>query len=422
MLVIYSLFLVLFLLLSAFFSGSETAFFSLNSLEREKLKSVRGKWKEKIVLLFFQSPDRLLVTVLTGNMFVNVFATDYFTSTITEYVSSQIPFIDSELFSILIMIPLILLFGEMTPKNVAVRHPLAFSRFSIIPLYVFHLLFFPITALLNIIRYKILKRIPVKKKQDEYSKDTLISFAMKVGHKRGFINKYELDVLESYLEFRNKTAHDVMIPRTDISGVDVSTPIETLFNSISKEMENILSESFIYVYKHDYDHLIGYIDTRDLLPIKYGIKQKVPIKTLVKPFYSIPESKNLSDLTRELREQNNEVALVIDEYGGTAGIVTFQNIITDLLDYFFTSEKDVITEISPGHYSLPGTVQTGTLEDFFNVEFNSENRTVSGMIMAHLGEIPASGTKIEVSGILFTVCKAGKTKIIQLQATKENKK
>jgi CBS domain containing-hemolysin-like protein len=242
-----------------------------------------------------------------------------------------------------------------------------------------------------------------------------------VGHERGFINKYELDVMESYLEFRNKTAYDVMIPRTEISGIEVSTTINALFDNISKENSHILSGSFIYVYKHDYDHLVGYIDVRDLLPIKYGIKKKVPLKSLVKPFYSIPDSKNLSDLTRELREQNSEVALVIDEYGGTAGIVTFQNIIADLLDYFYTTGKDVIEEISPGHFSLPGTVETGTLEDFLNVEFGTEKRTVSGMIMEHLGEIPAVGTTVNIAGILFTVCKAGKTRIIQLRATKESK-
>jgi putative hemolysin len=418
MLIIYSLFLVLFLFLSAFFSGSETAFFSLNSLEREKMKPVQGKCKGKIVRLFFTSPDTLLVTILTGNMIVNIFATDFFASTVTGYVVSQLPFIDPEVFSILVMIPLILLFGEMTPKNIAVRHPLAFARLSILPLYFFHLLFLPITGLLNIIRFKILKRIPVKKKQDDHPRDSLISFAMKVGHERGFISKYELDVLESYLEFRNKSACDVMIPRTEISGIEASTPLNVLFDIIAQENSKILSGSFIYVYKQDYDHLTGYIDIRDLLPIKYGIQKSVHVRKLIKPFYKIPDSKNLSDLTRELREKNHEVALVIDEYGGTAGIVTFQNIITDLLDYFYTSAKDMIEEISHGVYSLPGTVETGILEDLFHVHLPTEKRTVSGMIMEHLGEVPARGTQVTIEGILFTVCKPGKTKIIQLHATK----
>ena len=150
--------------------------------------------------------------------------------------------------------------------------------------------------------------------------------------------------------------------------------------------------------------------------MKYGIKEQVCFKNLIKPFYSIPDSKNLSDLMRELREQNIEVALVIDEYGGTAGIVTFQNIITDLLDYFYTSERDAIREISPGRYSLPGTIETGTLQDIFNVQFLTDSRTVSGMIMEYLGEIPASGATIKISGIHFTVIKAGKTKIIELEA------
>lgn len=371
-------------------------------------------------MLLFHSPDMLLVTILTGNMIVNVFATDFFASTITGYVSSKIPFIDSELFSIIVMIPLILIFGEMTPKNIAVRHPLSFSRFSIIPLYMFHILFSPFTVILNTIRLKILKRIPVKKTEDNYPGDSLISFAMKVGHKRGFINKYELDVMESYLDFRKKTAYDVMIPRTDISGIEVSTTIDILFEKISGGNTEVLSGPYIYVFEHDYDHLTGYINSRDLLPIKYGIKKEIPLKDLVKPFYSIPDSKNLSDLAKELCEQDNEVALVIDEYGGTAGIVTFQNIIADLLDYFYTSEKDEIEEISPGHYSMPGTVETATLENLFNVKFASDKRTVSGMIMEYLGEIPATGATINIAGILFTVYKVGKTKIIQLKAEKES--
>ncbi|MBN2442245.1 MAG: HlyC/CorC family transporter [Spirochaetales bacterium] len=418
--IVYSFFLILFLLFSAFFSGSETAFFSLNSLEREKLKSVLGRVQKKFVFDFFRSPDNLLITILTGNMIVNVFATDFFASTVSTYVCERFPFIDPEFFSIIVMIPILLLFGEMTPKNVAVRHPLAFARISILPLRVFSILFLPITRILTIIRTKILTRVPSKKdhEEEENATETLISFAMNVGHRRGLIKKFELDVLESYLEFRNKIASDVMVPRTEIIGIDSSTTIESLFTLITIKKSELVSGTFIYVYKQDYDHLVGYIDTGDLLPVKYGEKKEVLLEHLIKPFYTIPASKNLPDLLREFREHHLDVAQVIDEYGGTAGIVTFQNIVADILDYFYTSEKDTIREIGPGKYVLPGKIDTGTLEDFFNVEFSSERRTVSGMIMEHLGEIPVRGTSITISGIHFTVLKAGKTRILELEAMK----
>jgi putative hemolysin len=407
-LVVSGILLILFLILSAFFSGTETAFFSLNSLEREKLRGIKGKWKKTIIELFFSSPDHILITILTGNMIVNVFATDVFALSLSEAIVERLPFIDSELFSIIVMTFIILIFGEMTPKNIAVRHPLAFANFSLISLSLFHRLFFPLTGILNLIRSKVLVHLPTKNFKDETKKKALIAFAMKVGFQGGFIKKYELDLLESYLDFIDKTAADVMIPRTEVHGVDISTAK--------------LAGSFLYIYTNDFDHPVGYIEIKDLLPYKYNVKnvkKKGLLKSLVRPFYPIPVSKNLHELTRELRHANSAVALVVDEFGGTAGIVTFQTIIQDILDYFYSSEKDSILRIGENRYSIPGSIEIETLEDFFGISFPSESRTVSGMIIEKLGEIPEQGVSLQVSGIHFTVRKAGKNRIVRFEAWQE---
>jgi len=414
----YSFLLILFLFLSAFFSGSETAFFSLNSLEREKLRSVSGKVKKRFIDLFFLSPDRVLITILTGNMIVNVFATDLFTSTISEILGTKISGIDPELVSILFMTPLVLLFGEMIPKNVVVRHPLYFSKLSLIPLYFFNLVFTPITGILNKLRHKLLKRITENNIKDESYNHSLISSAMKVGFKRGIINKYELDLLESYLEFRNKIAEDVMIPRTEILGVEVYKDIDEIFHMIT-ENDRYLKSPYMYVYEKDFDHLLGYIDIKDFLPYKYGLKKKQPLKDHVKPFYSIPKSKKLKDLLVELRKENTEAALAIDEYGGTAGIVTFQIIIQDILDYFYSSEEDSIIKISDNRFSLPATVEIERLEDIFGVTFHTKSRTVSGLIIENLGEIPEKGRVVNISGLRFKVLKVDKTRILHVEVERE---
>jgi putative hemolysin len=420
-LVVSGILLVLFLILSAFFSGTETAFFSLNSLEREKLKGTKGRWGKKIIELFFSSPDRILITILTGNMIVNIFATDVFALSLSQAIVRRFPCIESDLFSIVVMTLIILLFGEMTPKNIAVRHPLAFAHFSLVPLSLFYRFFIPLTVIFNLIRSKVLVCVPTKNLKDETKKKALIGFAMKVGFQGGLIKKYELDLLESYLDFIDKTAIDVMIPRTEIHGVDISTGIEGVLSLISYGAAKPAG-SFLYVYSNDFDHPVGYIEIKDLLPYRYhvkNVKKSGLLKTLVRPFYTIPGSKNLGELTRELRHANSTVALVVDEFGGTAGIVTFQTIVQDILDYFYSSEKDSIVHIGDNRYSIPGSIEIETLEDFFGVSFPSESRTVSGMIINILGEIPEQGVSIQVSAIHFTVRKAGKNRIVRLEAWRE---
>ncbi|MBN1698679.1 MAG: HlyC/CorC family transporter [Spirochaetales bacterium] len=412
--------LVLFMILSSFFSGTETAFFSLNSLEREKLRGIKGKWNKSVIELFFSSPDRILVTILTGNMIVNIFATDIFALSFSEMIVERIPFMDSELFSVVVMTLIILLFGEMTPKNLAIRHPLAFAQSSLIPLSFFTKLFLPLTCIFNFMRSKILMSLPAKNSQDDTKKKALIGFAMKVGFQGGLITKYELDILESYLDFIDKTAADVMIPRTEIRGIDISTEIGHIFSLIS-EGKAKLDGSFLYVYQNDFDHPVGYIEIKDLLPLKYNVypdEGGAVLKSIVRPYYSVPGSKNLGELTRELRHSNSAVALVIDEFGGTSGIVTFKTIVQDLLDYFYSSEKDSILRIGDDLFSIPGSIEIETLENFFGVSFPSESRTISGMIIEKLGEIPEQGVSLDVSGIRFTVRKAGKNRIVRLEAGK----
>jgi len=427
-LIINILFLILFLLFSAFFSGTEAAFFSLNNLEREHLR-IRSKtrWKH-FVEWIFSNTDLLLVTLLTGNTLVNVFATDFFATTVIDKILEilKIPpdqlifsFLTlSEFLSIIIMTMLILIFGEMLPKNIAVRHPLAFSWFSLLPLFLIEKILKPFTLVLNILQTKIVNKLSgrIHTKDNAELNHELLSLTVQIGYKEKILDKFELDLFESYIEFRNKTASEVMIPRTELTGIDISTSIEELFQITAKR--KIDDSYYIYVYNKNFDHLLGYINIRDLLPYKYGLKTGNSITELIKPFYSIPESKKLTTLSKEMRETNQEIAHVIDEYGGTAGIVTFQHLIQDVFEYFYVPDLDEIVFVNDGWYQVPGSVDLYRVEELLHVTFPGEMRTLSGMLIDYLGEIPEAGRNITIGNVEFRINKVLKNKIVLLEMKK----
>lgn len=400
--------LTLLLLCSAFFSGSETAFFSLSRLEQNSLKKRSSYLLKKILARITSAPDALLITILTGNMLVNVFA-----STLAEIMGNRFFRHESELLSIVSMTLIILLFGEMTPKNLAVRHSLAFARFSALPIYCFHILFAPARRVFHGISDWIISLFPGELSQIREKKDTLILSAVQQGFRRGILNSSELSLFESFFSFKEKLASDVMVPRTALKGVNINSTTGNLLQGLTRG-EVPLIGSYIISYDKDMDHLEGYIDMKDLLNFKYGLKEQVGLKEIVKPLYTIPESKDLSELMTEMRNTNTEIAQVVDEYGGTAGIITFQIMVESLLGNFYRNEKESIKEIEPHRYIIPADMEIEALERLFDIELQADVRTVAGLIFLKLGEIPEQDTRIEYGKLEFTILSIARNKILEV--------
>ena len=400
---------VVLLLFSAFFSGTETALFSLNDLERENLKKTPDKKLKRFIRHILSSPNEILITILTGNMFVNLFA-----SSLSEKLGEEIFNFESDIYTIIIMTVILLIIGEMTPKNIAVRHALSYSRRASIPIYYIHKLLTPLRIVLFKIKRMVLSLYPDKQIQDIDRRETIIRSALSFGYKNGILDHFELDLFVSFLDFRKKTAEDVMIPRTDIRGIDMSAGIEQVLTDLT-ELKNEDFNSLVPIYRSDIDHLSGYIDVKDLIPAKLGISRDNSLNQILKPIHPVPHSKNLAELMKEMKTLNIGMSLVVDEYGGTAGIITFKKLVEYLLSHFYTTNQDLVVETQKNRFRAPGNLDLTTINELFKVNVESDSRTIAGMLIEKLGEIPAKGESIKINGFLIVVTKATRNRIVEVE-------
>jgi putative hemolysin len=400
--------LAVLLLLSAYFSGSEAAFFSLSNLEQDSLKRRSGSKLAVILSRIFSSPDGILITILTGNMFVNVFASSF-----AEAIGERIFPFETDLFSIISMTVLLLIFGEMAPKNLAVREAQSFSRFSAVPLYYLYLLFKPLRWFFNLFNRLVNLLLP-ERDTEQQAKHSIIRSAVQIGYKEGILDRSELDLVESFCDFREKQAEEVMTPRTEITGVDVSRRISELIRDTAV-MDESGGAALLPAFDQDLDHLVGYITFRDLLPYKFNFRTDARLSEVLKPSINVPSTKNCAELLVEMRESNSEMAVVIDEYGGTAGVVTFKDLIEQLLGYFYPSGETQILELPEGRFRIAGHLKIEDLSALLEQEIPSDSHTVAGLITDTLEEIPSVGTKLVIGGIEFTVKRISKTRILELE-------
>ena len=399
--------LVLLLGFSAFFSGSETAFFSLNHLEREKLLAGSRGGRRSFISGVLSSPADILITILTGNMVVNLF----FASLMDVFIRGLITQ-NTWLYSILIGTLLVLVFGEMAPKNIAIKRSLPFFAHSTPVLMVIHRGLTPIRFVLTKLEGAIISFVTSKMKTDADAGRDLISSTFRIGLKRGIIHKSELSILESFLDFREKTAAEVMVPRTEMKAIDIATGIDQLLGSLDPGPGGLLP-----VYRDDIDHIVGYINIRDLLPFKFKLETRKTLISLIKPVHAVPESKNLMDLLKEIMESRIDMALVVDEFGGTAGVVTYQTLVEDFL-YFFYHPREDFKRIGENTYIFPGNYDLDRVAEVLGTTLDAESRTISGYIIEILEDIPQKGKELHVDGLLFIVRAVSGRKVLEVEVRK----
>jgi CBS domain containing-hemolysin-like protein len=232
--------------------------------------------------------------------------------------------------------------------------------------------------------------------------------------KEGIIDRLDYSLFDSFFNFNRMTAEDVMLPRVEISGVDVDTPIEEILNHCER-MSRDAAHSLLLVYHETIDHPLGYVEIKDLVPFRFKVSRKT-LAELIRPCHAVPASKKLNELLRELKGKNISMALAVDEYGGTAGLVTFQRLIECILSSFFASQGDSIRSLDRNTYVFPGSIDIKALAESIPLPAKSEVRTAAGLIMEQLGEIPEEGTRIKIGSVVFTVMKMQKNKILTLKA------
>ncbi len=385
------------LLFSAFFSGSETAFFSLNSLEKDALRTrTRGK-RRTVVAVLFRQPDEVLVTILTGNMFVNIFSTS-----ISEALGARFFGESAELISIAAMTLTLLIVGEMTPKNFAIRHSLGFSVFAERILNLIYPVLRPIVVPLGAIRKLVLSAYPENRRADAEARNLAVLSAIRMGFENDTIDQSELALLERFFRFREKTAADVMIPRIDLVSADAASSVDEL---IEKLRDNTIGSDvdLIPLHKSDLDHITGYVRRVDLVSYRVRGETDVRLAKLSRDVYAVPASKPLRELAVEMINSSADLSVVVDEYGGTLGVVSYTAMVDYLFDTFRRPEDRAVRLSSDGIYRFAGSVEIKDVEETLGVEFGCDARTIGGMIVERLGELPAVGDSVECFGYTLTV-------------------
>jgi len=398
---------LVFLILSAFFSGTETALFSLKKADLHRL-SLSVKSSERAIATLMNTPDRILATILIGNLFVNLSLAAIVTNFLLGYFGKYGHFI-----SISVVTPLIIILSEITPKVIAVNTYLNFSRASFPLILFFHKIFYP--ARFIIMKYTdLLTRVfKLNLKHTSLTEDEL-RFVINSGEEKGLIDKRESDIIKNVMRFSEKEASNIMYPRNQATFIQYGSTIE-------QAMELIIDNELVRipVYKEDYDDIAGFIDSRDLMGAHLGYKKIRNINRFIKPIDFFPFSKELTELLEDFLEKKIQIAVIVDEYGGTAGIVTLSSILSSLLGKQFGKwenyKKSGIREIEPNHYLVSGELQLDEFNLFFNEKFISNNSdTIGGYLIEQLNFFPAKGEKIKLSDFEIIIKTVSKRKIITL--------
>jgi CBS domain containing-hemolysin-like protein len=400
-------------ILSAFFSGMEIAFIASNKL-RIELDRKQGVFGSGIVKLFSDNPGQYIATMLIGNNISLVIYGLVFTSLLEPVLK---PVIDSDILILIIntlISTLIILFvAEFFPKTVFVISPNFFLKYLSIPTLFFYFLFYPVSKLTlaasNIFIRLIFRIKPGEKKQENivFTKIDLDHFVSlsKQNEEESEIRQHDFRIFQNALDFSNVKLRECMIPRTEIEAVERSTGIDKLKE---KFIDTRLSR--ILVYQESIDNIIGYFELKDLF------KKPTDIESMLRKLAIVPETMPANKLLRLFVTEKKNIALVVDEFGGTSGMVTIEDVLEEIVGDIEDEHDtyDLIEKIvKPGEYVLSGRIEIDYLNDKYNLKLPEEDdyETLAGMIMYYHGSIPSNNEIIRIGNFTIRIIRATTTKL-----------
>lgn len=415
--IILGLFILLVLLgLSALISGSETAYFSLRPSDLSLLKETTDETSAKILRLR-EMPKILLATILIVNNLVNisiVILSSYLTLALFDFQDNQVA---AFFVQVIAITSLILLIGEIIPKIYANKLPLKIARLMANPLFFFILIFKPLSSLL-VNSISLLDKQLSAKSQSLSMSD--LSAAIEITSDESTPPE-EKKMLKGIASFGEKEVRSVMKSRVDITAVESKASYEKL-------IETILNSGFsrIPIYEESLDKVLGILYIKDLLP--YLNQNDLDWLRLIRPAFFVPEGKKINDLLQEFREKKIHLAIVVDEYGGTAGLLSLEDIIEeivgDISDEFDKESNDKFyTRTTHGAYVFEGRtnlvdfIKVMELDDHYFEDVQGESDTLAGLVLELEGRIPEAGLKIKCKGFLFEVFEADARRIKKIKVT-----
>lgn len=400
--------LVILLFLSGFFSSAETALTTVNKLRMRSLAE-DGVKRANTVLTLIENPANMLSAVLIGNNIVNLSASSLATSVALDQFGSQGAAIATGLLTLLVLI-----FGEITPKRLATLHNEKLSLMYA-PLFLgLTRLLTPVIFIINKLSRGVMLLLHINPDEKaapitESEFRTVVDFS----HEEGVIESEEHQMITNVVDFGDSMAKDIMVPRIDMVFANVEMSYAELFETFSADQYSRLP-----VYSGTHDNIVGIINLKDIF-FYSGKQEDFKIEEhLREPFFTY-EFKKTSELLNEMRREHIAMAIVLDEYGATAGLVTLEDLLEEIVgeirDEYDADEVDAIQNIAPGEYLAEGAAKLDDINDVLGLDLHSDDYdSIAGHIINMLDHLPGVGESVTEDGVIFTVKSVSKNRIDQV--------
>ena len=411
------LFLLLLILFNAFFAASEIALISLND-NKIKMMAEEGHKKARLLTRLLNEPGRFLATIQVGVTLAGFMASAFAAKNFAEplinlLIAARVPVSETWLEGIsVISITLVLSYfslvlGELVPKRLAMQNAERISMSVAWPLNTLSVVAHPFVKLLTTSTNFFIRLLGFDPYAEEANvTEEEIRLMVDVGKEKGVIDQIEKEMINNIFEFDNKLVSEIMTHRTDITGIPLSSALSGVLKLISIEQYTRFP-----VFEDDLDNIVGVLHIKDLIRFLGSNEQRnhFSLKSIMRPPYFVPISKKTDELFKELQKNRTHMAVVIDEHGGTAGIVTIEDLIEEVMGNIFDEyddEEPDIEELDRNTFVIKGSVSLGAIKDYFDIELPTDDYdTLSGFIIGQVDRIPDEKETLEVeySGMVFKV-------------------
>lgn len=423
--------ILILLMINAFFAASEMALISLND-NKIKFLAEQGDKKAKLIHRVLSEPSKFLATIQIGitlaGFLSSAFASESFSDGLAELImKANLPIPETTLktFSVLIISILLsyfsLVLGELVPKRLAMKKAESMSMLAIKPLNIINRAMGPFVSFLTVSTNTIVRLFGVDPNSEEDGvTEEEIRMMVDVGEEKGVIQETEKLMINNIFEFNNKAASEIMTHRTEIVGIPIESSFEEVMNIVNSELYTRFP-----VYEESLDNIVGILHTKDLFKyIGTESTEDFNLAKLARQPLFVPVSKKIDELFREIKNTKNHMAIIIDEYGGTGGLVTLEDLVEEIVGNIFDEYDEVeeeIEELDNSSYIINGSTELDTVNEHLDLEIPTDDyETLSGFLIGQLGRIPTKGEKpeIEYNGYIFKVEEIDEKRIGSVSVTK----
>ena len=398
------LILVILLALSAFFSSSETALTTVNKIRMRTLADA-GDGRAEFVMKVISNPGKMLSAILIGNNIVNLYASSLSTMLATRLWGNEAVGLATGVLTLLILV-----FGEITPKTISTISAEGIAlRFAKI-IYIIMIVLTPVIYIVNHLSFFVLKlfRVDPNKRGESITEDELRTI-VQVSHEEGLIESEEKKMINNVFDFGDAVAKDVMVPRIDMSFVDVNTSYQDLVDLFREEKYTRFP-----VFEETTDNVIGIINIKDIFLAENGEDFSVR-NYLRQPLYTY-EFKKVSELMIEMRKAMINIVIVLDEYGATAGLITLEDMLEEIVgeirDEYDEDEEEALVQVGPREYVVEGSMKLADLNDYLELNLQSEDYdSIGGLVIGLLDHLPEEGEDVVIENVRLRVDSVEKNRI-----------